>query len=560
MKSNILTIEDTSTNFSIEYDCDKLLYEKQSTDTEINSWLLENIALFKNIDKLVIPIKMGTIEDAENIGLMIGLHIRTTKELNDKRLLPIIFISKLSKEEILQKQVDDGKSKSGLLLYTKSVTLVSSLELDKAILAEAFPISEKELLHDVLPNITIENTTDTGHQLANEWGAFRLAKFAGYSLKLEKPSSLYFKYKDSFTNNELTPVTNTNIGVFNESCKALLIDDNADSGWGEILSYILKSKIVMPGKPSSLDIIRTFEDSMKHTDYANYDVIFLDLRLLKEEDKVNQISNISDFTGTKVLRKIKDINKGIQVIIFTASNKVWNIEKLLEIGANGYYIKESPEYIHNEVFSKENYNELLVTVKKALSHKYLRRVDSIHKKCLNYISSDRPGRSNSYQRFYDRTIASFEIANQLLGKTNVDSKYFNFAFLTYFQIIEDYVSQRDNFDFISKRECYVSSVRTRIIDDSTGSLIWKLTYIQDRVNGDYFEILDEVKPNEVSIQTLAKVSFVLAFMFHKNNSFLKKWANLNNIRNTKAGHGGANGYVTSTNIEELLEIIELILT
>jgi len=560
MKSNILTIEDTSTNFSNEYDCDKLLYEKQSTDKEINSWLLENIALFKNIDKLVIPIKMGTIEDAENIGLMIGLHIRTTKELNDKRLLPIIFISKLSKEEILQKQVDDGKSKSGLLLYTKSVTLVSSLELDKAILAEAFPISEKELLHDVLPNITIENTTDTGHQLANEWGAFRLAKFAGYSLKLEKPSSLYFKYKDSFTNNELTPVTNTNIGVFNESCKALLIDDNADSGWGEILSYILKSKIVMPGKPSSLDIIRTFEDAMKHTDYGNYDVVFLDLRLLKEEDKVNQISNISDFTGTKVLRKIKDINKGIQVIIFTASNKVWNIEKLLEIGANGYYIKESPEYIHNEVFSKENYNELLVTVKKTLSHKYLRRVDSIHKKCLNYISIDRPGRSNSYQRFYDRTIASFEIANQLLGKTNVDSKYFNFAFLTYFQIIEDYVSQRDNFDFISKRECYVGSARTRIIDDSTGSLIWKLTYIQDRVNGDYFEIFDEVKPNEVSIQTLAKVSFVLAFMFHKNNSFLKKWANLNNIRNTKAGHGGANGYVTSANIEELLEIIELILT
>ena len=560
MKSSILTIEDTSTNFSNEYDCDKLLYEKQSTDKEINSWLLENIALFKNIDKLVIPIKMGTIEDAENIGLMIGLHIRTTKELNDKRLLPIIFISKLSKEEILQKQVDDGKSKSGLLLYTKSVTLVSSLELDKAILAEAFPISEKELLRDVLPNITIENTSDTGHQLANEWGAFRLAKFAGYSLKLEKPSSLYFKYKDSFTNNELTPITNTNIGVFNESCKALLIDDNADSGWGEILIYILKSKIVMPGKQSSLDIIKTFEDAMKHTDYANYDIIFLDLRLLKEEDKVNQISNISDFTGTKVLRKIKDINKGIQVIIFTASNKVWNIEKLLEIGANGYYIKESPEYIHNEMFSNENYNELLVTVKKSLSHKYLRRVDSIHKKCLNYISIDRPGRSSSYQRFYDRTIASFEIANQLLGKTNVDSKYFNFAFLTYFQIIEDYVSQRDNFDFISKRECYVGSARTRVIDDSTVSLIWKLTYIQDRVNGDYFEIFDEVKPNEVPIQTLAKVSFVLAFMFHKNNSFLKKWANMNNIRNTKAGHGGADGYVTSENIEDLLKIIELILT
>jgi len=316
----------------------------------------------------------------------------------------------------------------------------------------------------------------------------------------------------------------------------------------------------MPGKVCSLDVIRTFEDAMKFTDYINYDVIFLDLRLSKEEDKVNQISNISDFTGTKVLRKIKDINKGIQVIIFTASNKVWNIERLLEIGANGYYIKESPEYILNEVFSKENYNELLVTVKKTLSLKYLRRVDTIHRKCIGNVSINRPGRSNSYQTFYDRTIASFEITSQLLAKTTIDPKYYNLAFLTYFQIIEDYVGQRENFRRISNRECYVGSLSTKVIDDSTGSLIWKLTYKQDRTNGDYFEIFDEAKPNEVSIQTLAKVSFVLAFMFHKNNSFLKKWANLNNIRNTKAGHGGTNGYVTSANIEDLLEIIELILT
>jgi len=142
----------------------------------------------------------------------------------------------------------------------------------------------------------------------------------------------------------------------------------------------------------------------------------------------------------------------------------------------------------------------------------------------------------------------------------VDKKYINFAFLTYFQIIEDFVSQRENFDFVSKRECYVGSSRTKVIDDSTGNLIWKLLYNQDRTNGDYFEIADETKSAEVLIQTLSKVSFVLAFTFQKDNAYLKKWANLNNIRNTKAGHGGSTGYVTNKNIEELLEIIELILT
>lgn len=559
MNNKIVVIEDSKSNFSEDYKCLKLDYGNQSKDENIHLWLIKNKQLLLDAERLIIPVRLGN-DDAEHIGLYIGLHIRLTKELEKARCLPILFISKQSKEDILSNQINNHKEKSGLLLFTKGAFLLSALSLDDYISKPLSFLDEQTLLRDVIPSLNIENTKDPGHQLANDWGAFRLAKFAGYSIKLEKPSSLYFKFKDSFTNNELTPATNTNIGVFNESCKALLIDDNADSGWREILEYILKSKIVMPGKVCSLEVIGTFEDAMKFTDYINYDVIFLDLRLLKEEDKVNQISNISDFTGTKVLRKIKDINKGIQVIMFTASNKVWNIERLLEIGANGYYIKESPEYILNEVFSKENYNELLVTVKKTLSLKYLRRVDTIHRKCQDNISINRPGRSNSYQTFYDRTIASFEIASQLLAKTTIDPKYYNLAFLTYFQIIEDYVGERENFRRISNRECYVGSLSTKVIDDSTGSLIWKLTYKQDRANGDYFEIFDEAKPNEVSIQTLAKVSFVLAFMFHKNNSFLKKWANLNNIRNTKAGHGGANGYVTSANIQDLLEIIELILT
>lgn len=560
MNNKLLVIEHASSSISVQLKCQKLEYNNQSKDEDIHRWLIVNKHLLLMGEKLIIPVRLGN-EDAEYMGLYIGMHIRLTKELEGVRFLPILFITDDSKEEILSNQIKNHKEKSALLLFTKGCYLLSAFDLNNYVTRQLASIELDNYEVDFLNQLAITLPDKYGkHSLANIWGAFRLAKFAGYPLSLEKPTSLYFKFKDSFTNNEIVPNTNNTIGRYNESCKAVLIDDNADSGWSEILRHILRSKIINYGKAVSLEVIPTYEEAINYSNYLNFDIVFLDLRLLKEEDKANHVSGIEDFTGTKVLRKIKDINKGIQVIIFTASNKVWNIEKLLEIGANGYYIKESPEYIHNEVFSKENYNELLVTIKKALSHKYLRRVDSIHKKCLNYISIDRPGRSNSYQRFYDRTIASFEIANQLLGKTNIDSKYFNFAFLTYFQIIEDYVSQRDNFDFISKRECYVGSTRTRIIDDSMGSLIWKLTYIQDRVNGDYFEIFDEVKPNEVSIQTLAKVSFVLAFMFHKNNSFLKKWANLNNIRNTKAGHGGANGYVTSANIEELLEIIELILT
>lgn len=436
MKSNILTIEDTSTNFSNEYDCNKLLYEKQSTDKEINSWLLENIPLFKSVDKLVIPIKMGTIEDAENIGLMIGLHIRTTKELNDKRLLPIIFISKLSKEEILQKQVDDGKSKSGLLLYTKSVILVSSLELDKTILAEAFPISEKELLHDVLPNITIENTTDTGHQLANEWGAFRLAKFAGYSLKLEKPASLYFKYKDSFTNNEIIPNRNFLDGTLKTSCKALLIDDNAKSGWSDVLKHILRKHIIRYDYSSDLDVIDTYDAALELEDYTKYDLVFLDLRLLKDEDKGNIVIELEEFSGTKILRKIKECNRGIQVIVFSASNKIWYIDKLLNLkdaSANGYYVKESPEYILSSNFSSENYNNLIENITKCLELKFLKdfynEFNLIKVELLKRRKKDLP------KEFVDEAIKWLELSNDLIAK-GATTLNITTSFLFYFSVIE----------------------------------------------------------------------------------------------------------------------------
>jgi len=559
MNNKIVVIEDYKTTFSAEYKCLQVEFNNQSKDEDIHNWLMVNKKLMYDAEKLIIPVRLGN-EDAEFMGLYIGMHIRLTKELENVRFIPILFITDQTKEQILTNQISNLKEKSGLLLFTKGSYLLSAFSLDEFLTKSISPIDEKTLIETVIPSLSIENSKDRGHQLANDWGAFRLAKFAGYALSLEKPTSLYFKYKESQTNNELVPESNTNIGVFNESCKALLIDDNADSGWMAILNYILKHKIVMPGKTSSLNVLRTFEEAMEFNNYINYDIVFLDLRLLKEEDKGQEIIDIEQFTGTKVLRKIKKINKGIQVIIFTASNKVWNIERLLEIGANGYYIKESPEFVLSPVFSKENYNELLSTVEKSLSLKFLRSVDNIHQKCSLFIAGDRLARNIRYQSFYDRSVASFEIAFQLLGKTIVDKKYLNFAFLTYFQIIEDFVIQRENFDFVSKKECYVGSSRTKVIDDSTGNLIWKLLYNQDRVNGDYFEIADEPKSGEVQIQTLAKVSFVLAFTFHKNNDYLKRWANLNNVRNTKAGHGGANGYVTSANIEGLLEIIELILS
>jgi len=433
MNNKIVVIEDSKSNFSEDYKCLKLDYGNQSKDENIHLWLIKNKQLLLDAERLIIPVRLGN-EDAEHIGLYIGLHIRLTKELEKARCLPILFISKQSKEDILSNQINNHKEKSGLLLFTKGAYLLSALSLDDYISKPLSFLDEQALLRDVIPSLNIENTKDPGHQLANDWGAFRLAKFAGYSLSIEKPTSLYFKYKDSFTNNEIVPNANNTVGLFNESCKAILIDDNAVSGWSETLKQILRSKIVNPEKTVSLDVITVFEDAINCANYLNYDVVFLDLRLLKEEDKTNKINSIDDFTGTKVLKIIKEINPGIQVIMFTASNKIWNIEKLLDMGANGYYIKESPEYVLNTQFSKDNYDEFIKTIQLCLLRKPLKQIYSFSKNVKSVISQLIKNRKVD-RKFGEIVQSNFDVANRIVNSPKSDIDY-AIGYLILFKCIE----------------------------------------------------------------------------------------------------------------------------
>jgi CheY-like chemotaxis protein len=560
---------------------DKHVISTQTFNKENNyhDWLVE---MFKNneIKKILIPLNLNT-NDPINDGLKIALHIRLNYELPViKRLVPIIFISDLTLDVIISKTTFDSSTNPQNLLFTKSVFL-TSFDIDeiKHVIQKVEPCAENEYHVGILNKLKITQRASVGkHSISNAWGCFKLAQVAGLRDEIYKNENvaehlktLYAKYlicyNESYTNDKLIDLSPIKcIGK-----KILFIDDQSEDGWSILMKNIFKSagnnflaidssKYMNHETKLFHDFDGFYSECLKQIG-IDWDLIIMDLRLNPEKEDIDSgMIQPTELSGYKLINEFLNQNEGYQIIVSTASNKIWNINSALRRGASSYYIKESPEFNYSLKDTKKNYDNFKEDVNKCFEKNYLRRVDIVHKKCLKYITVDSPGRGINYQIFYDRTIASFQIAFELLGKTTINPKYFNLAFLTYFQIIEDFVGQRENFQRISNRECYVGSSRTRIIDDSAGILIWKLTYIQDRVNGDYFIMVDEVKPNEVSIQTLAKVSFVLAFMFHKDNSFLKKWANLNNIRNTKAGHGGANGYVTSANIEELLEIIELIFT
>jgi len=373
---NFLVIEDKSTKVADALGVkNKLIYSGQSTDKEVTDWLIKGVEemgnMSNNISKIIMSCRIG-VDDNSFFGIDIGLHIRLTKRLPENiRFAQIVFLSVKMRDEIVEDLLKQ-KSKNGLFLFTKGVVLTEDIKSASSIPTES--INQDIFYNEILSNIVIEQQKDKGHQLANEWGALRLAKFAGCRLSISEPTNLFFKYKDAFTLNELGITDDGKIGIEPKSCKALLIDDQASKGWSEVLEFILKKKIINPAKTSTLKVITTFEEAMSFSGFQDYDIIFLDLRLFPEEDKLNKVFDIEDYSGTKILKTIKKENDGTQVIIFTASNKIWNIDKLKVLGADGYYIKESPEYVLSTKFSKDNFSELKKSIENCLVNKPLRDI------------------------------------------------------------------------------------------------------------------------------------------------------------------------------------------
>lgn len=134
--------------------------------------------------------------------------------------------------------------------------------------------------------------------------------------------------------------------------KILLIDDLSEKGWKSIL------ELAVTKERESIEIASNTEEAYFKLN-NKYDVIFLDMRLSEEDHKVK---NVEEYSGFKLLKHIKkeftSINFSTPIILFTASTKIWNIDKFKEYGVDSFYIKEHPDHIFSEDFSKENLKNL----------------------------------------------------------------------------------------------------------------------------------------------------------------------------------------------------------
>jgi len=413
--------------------------------SQINAKLIEVPDLYENdfgvvndfvVDKLkpefdILMIDADSIKRPD-VALALGLYLRlSVTEVRSNALVPIIFTS-----EKTIKSFFPYKPYSQLLL-TPNVYF----EPREGIIIDAVkPLDATKYEEDFLSFIRVNPGSETGgHSLANQWGASVLDRLqnngvsSGYAVLDSDAKKLYFKYVlvqtfnvASYLSGKEQPryAMTSRTKIHANGKRILLIDDEADKGW----EYVLKRMIVT--NEGDFDVIKRKVESYnaftkeekERIEKGNYDLILLDLRMngIAEEN----IYKPDDFSGMKILKQIKKDSPGTQVIMFTASNKAWNLKALLDAGADGYYIKESPEYKFSNNFSIANYDALRENVKNCLKRSYLRDIDV---------------RMKDLRRLFNINITDLKksILNQLaVSYELLKDGHFQFAYISLYQTIE----------------------------------------------------------------------------------------------------------------------------
>lgn len=176
-----------------------------------------------------------------------------------------------------------------------------------------------------------------------------------------------------------------NLPVIDREVRVLQIDDQAEQGWAEIFQYIIYRGILSPNfrylvpSKSYVNEIGNFyeeknEDNTLKKDCVkkviedfNPSLILLDFRLFDETNRSIDIENVS---GKILLEKIRHDFKSIPVIMTSASNKIWTYEKLIKLGADGFWIKEGLDEQRTVSETVENYKRFLELVSITTSRKF----------------------------------------------------------------------------------------------------------------------------------------------------------------------------------------------
>jgi CheY-like chemotaxis protein len=403
---------------------------------KVVEWFSEEV-----YDNIYIPVCFGPVLSDYN-GLRFALHLRTTRSSN--QLTRIFLYSFVEFEDLIGNEYFD-------ILKTKNVSIVnySKLAFSNAIEQPKFELIYSNLKQELKKvNLSPPKNYEDNHSIANEWAIYRWASaIDALDNDIEKINNrvnnhIYFKLLATiYPQSEVVRIHENDLKFdFTGSPKILYIDDEADKGWHEIFCTILNdiNKLDYTYLDEELANLKREEIislSLEKIVKNNIDIVVLDFRLHPDDFIAN---NIDEITGLRLLREIKSMNPGIQVIMFSASNKVWNLEALQDAGADGFIVKESPTDSFESSFTKNTIINMTKKIQSCLDKYFLKDFYSkLNNVRLELIPRKNVKSENPLPKeFVDEVIKWTEIGNASLCEELVDSDI-TAAYLFYFSVLEN---------------------------------------------------------------------------------------------------------------------------
>jgi CheY-like chemotaxis protein len=382
----------------------------------------------------------------EYLGLRLAYHIRMCLDLDTKNLMPIVLVCEESFQFI-------GRT-SDLpdILFSEGIYLIKDT-------LEAFKNAEKMFsegklvplsnLEAMIRSVRIPAPANysSRHSLANEWCVLRWAEMANNfdeifikDLKESNPSTntLYFnhlelKYKfetDKKTRQKFKNSTKQNLKIlFEPDKKIYYIDDEVGKGWGKLFKEGIFKEFSDKGAFAYFDGFKKGDDkTLQKSDLLSrlpdlinqegFSVFIVDLRLFDDD-----FSHDQEPSGFEIIREIKKINPGVQVVIFTASKNAENMLKAQELRTAGYVIKESPENLLNRAQSWDVFVKFAQVVKFAMRFTYLTKLHDLIAKLRSspmfgcFSTGDKLEFKDAFigrNGFLDRLVAMIDARDELL--------------------------------------------------------------------------------------------------------------------------------------------------
>jgi len=284
-----------------------------------------------------------------------------------------------------------------------NVALLIGIE-DKEYETGANCLTDKEL-NTIVTSIDDDIVT---HDITNKWAPYRLAqqldKLGVSKIQPDSISELkenlleryFFKklirkekqVREESLNNEKTIIDVNEENQFKtklkqiskQNLKVAIIDDDIESGWEIGYSSLFGKKNIkflyprLTKEESDNPEIReekfkSFLSNIKSNNISlkKYDLIILDLRLYeKSSQDSSDILDIENISGIKILNTIKNHTPDMPVIMCTASNKSWSYDTAINMGAEGFWNKESPQYGMSLKYQFYNSYDLIETISKVV--------------------------------------------------------------------------------------------------------------------------------------------------------------------------------------------------